>query len=41
LGEFVQKGKKLKLLCGTPAYVAPEIVENKPYLGTAVTRSSS
>ena len=23
LGEFVEKGKKLKLLCGTPAYVAP------------------
>ena len=36
LGEFVQKGQKLKLLCGTPAYVAPEIVENKPSLGTAV-----
>jgi serine/threonine protein kinase len=36
LGEFVQKGKKLKLLCGTPAYVAPEIVENKQYSGTAV-----
>ena len=52
----MQKGKKLKLLCGTPvrgsvhshgacnsqlwnqsqAYVAPEIVENKPYSGTAV-----
>jgi serine/threonine protein kinase len=36
LGEFVEKGKKLKLLCGTPAYVAPEIVENKQYSGTAV-----
>ena len=36
LGEFTEKGKKLKLLCGTPAYVAPEIVENKQYSGTAV-----
>lgn len=32
----LDQGKKLKLLCGTPAYVAPEIVENKPYATCAI-----
>lgn len=36
VGDLMEKGKRLDMQCGTPAYAAPEIVENKRYSGTGV-----
>jgi len=33
---FTQPGKKLNLHCGTPSYMAPELVAKKDYLGQPV-----
>ena len=33
---FTTKNKKLNLHCGTPSYMAPELVAKKDYLGSPV-----
>ena len=33
---FTTKSKKLNLHCGTPSYMAPELVAKKDYLGSPV-----
>jgi serine/threonine protein kinase len=36
VGKIVKKGEKMVEQCGTPAYIAPEILENNGYFGFAV-----
>jgi serine/threonine protein kinase len=36
IGELMRPGHRLSLQCGTPAYAAPEIVQDKKYSGVAV-----
>lgn len=41
VGKIVKKGEKMTDQCGTPAYIAPEILEDKGYYGFAVDLWSS
>ena len=41
IGKYFSKGEKIKDKCGTPAYIAPEILQNCPYEGPPVDIWSS
>ena len=41
VGKIVKKGEKMTEQCGTPAYIAPEILRDQGYFGFAVDIWSS
>jgi len=41
VGKMVKKGEKMTEQCGTPAYIAPEIIRDEGYYGFAVDIWSS
>ena len=41
VGRIVKPGEKITDQCGTPAYIAPEILEDQGYYGFAVDIWSS